>query len=111
MVERISIQEFKNYAHTEYHAVDENFMIATFPVSDGISFNLVYRTDNGNIIQGYFDGVDTDLFFEYEGETKSGKDEYTTIINKINDGSLVRLLRNLPSSLLLSDGKTEAHFW
>lgn len=106
-----NINQFKDYIQEDSVAYSPDLHIAKIPVLDEVSFNMVYRVDNQKIIQGYFDGLETDLFLEFDGETKSGNEEYETIVQSIASGKLQEILHNLPANLLLSDGKTEAKFW
>ena len=111
MVESIKIDKYRDVIKHVKKTRSSDLEIGTIPINDKVSFNFVYRTDNHNIIQGYFEGVNTDLFLELDGETKSGLNEYGTIVNSIKDGSFQEILERLPAKLLLSDRKTTALFW
>lgn len=106
-----TIDQFKDYVQKDTVAYSPDLRIASIPIFAEVSFDMVYRTDSHKIIQGYFNGVKTDLFLELDGETKSGNEEYETIVHSIISGELEKLLHNLPARLVLSDGKTEARFW
>jgi hypothetical protein len=111
MVDSVKIDNYSDSIQRTKGAYSSDLRIGTIPITDRVSFNLVYRTDNHDIIQGYFEGVNTDLFLDLDGETKSGLNEYDTVVNSIKDHSFQEMLGRLPAELLLSDGKTTARFW
>ena len=111
MVGNVKADEFKEIIKQTNETLSSELAIGTIPITGKVSFNLVYRTDNHNIIQAFFEGLNTDLFLTLDGETKSGLNEYETIINLIKSGSFQQLLEKLPAEITLSDGKTVARFW
>lgn len=107
----VKIDIFMPHITSRRIAIDKNLEIGSIPITPNVTLELVFNRQTGEIIQGMFQGVETDLFEEIDGEFKSGRNEYPLLLSSLESGQLTRLVSTTPSQLLLSDGKTIARFW
>lgn len=110
MVGTNDIRLFEKYITNYRNAVADDISIGIIQITDEVTMELVYDINKYKIVQVLFQGVETDMMERFDGDFKSGQDEYPLILKMLESGRFTELMRNLPSTLTLTDGKTLANF-
>ncbi len=97
MVDESKIDMFEKFIDGRRPAMDSNLEIATILLLQGITLQIVYNKESRDIVQGYFNGIETDLFERYEGDFKTGHNEYPRLVEMLESGELVRHIKNRPT--------------